>query len=150
MTEDDLERVVEIENASFTRPWSKGMFTGELSNPVSNAFVARLAEGEADIVIAYTVFWVVVGEGHIMNISVDPEWRRLGIGRRLLRFTLDFMEERHVTVIFLEVRRSNRPAIKLYEDYGFVTVYVRKLYYGDEDAMVMRLDIGELSYPDEL
>jgi len=159
MTEDDLDMVVNIENISFTRPWSKDMFLGELSNPVSNLFVAKLqgktdksgkgGEERQEIVIGYAVFWVVVGEGHIMNISVAPEFRRQGVGRRLLRFTIEFMEQACVTVIFLEVRRTNHAAIKLYKDYGFEDVYVRKNYYGDEDALVMRLDPGVLSYPDE-
>lgn len=148
MTEQYLDGVLAIENASFTRPWSKEMFMGEFSNPVSNAFVARLSAGGG--VVGYTVFWVVVGEGHIMNISVSPQWRRRGIGRRLLCFTLDLMRQRHTSVIFLEVRRLNKAAISLYEDYGFKTVYIRKNYYGDEDALVMRLDPGEYSYPDEL
>ncbi len=156
MTEDDLQEVVEIENISFTRPWSREMFLGEVSNPVSNLFVAKVdglaGKGDKikqDLVVGYSVFWVVVGEGHIMNISVVPEYRFIGIGRRLLRFTIDFMRQGHVTVVFLEVRRTNHGAIKLYKDYGFEDVYVRKNYYGDEDALVMRLDLGGLSYPDE-
>jgi len=159
MTEDDLKEVVEIEHISFARPWSREMFLGEVSSPVSNLFVAKV-DGDAgkgdkakqdiqDIVVGYAVFWVVVGEGHIMNISVAPECRRIGIGRRLLRFTIDFMAQGRVTVVFLEVRRTNHGAIKLYKDYGFEDVYVRKNYYGDEDALVMRLDLGDHSYPDE-
>jgi len=150
MTEEDLDGVLAIEDASFTRPWSRDMFMSELSNPVSNAFVAKTSEGGSDegAVVAYAVFWVVVGEGHIMDISVAPQWRRRGIAKRLLRFTLEMMGQRQVVVVFLEVRRSNKAAIALYKDYGFTEVYVRKLYYGDEDALVMRLDLGELSYPD--
>jgi ribosomal-protein-alanine N-acetyltransferase len=149
MTEQYLEGVLAIENASFSRPWSKEMFRGEFTNPVSNAFVARLSQDGVARVVGYTVYWVVVGEGHIMNISVAPRSRRCGIGRRLLRFTLDFMEQGRVTVVFLEVRRTNYAAIKLYQDYGFTEIYVRKKYYGDEDALVMRLDLGEHSYPGE-
>ncbi|VAV85421.1 Ribosomal-protein-S18p-alanine acetyltransferase [hydrothermal vent metagenome] len=162
MTEDDLDGVVAIENISFTKPWSKVMFLGELANPVSNLFVAKApgktdktgkpgkdAKETQDVVVGYAIFWVVVGEGHIMNISVAPEFRRQGIGRRMLRFTIEFMEQACVTVIFLEVRRTNHTAIKLYKDYGFEEVYVRKNYYGDEDALVMRLDPGGFAYPDE-
>ncbi len=162
MTEEDLDGVVEIENISFTRPWSEEMFLGELANPVSNLFVAKAPDkigktgkpgkdgrGGQDVVAGYAVFWVVVGEGHIMNISVAPEFRRQGIGRRLLRFTIEFMEQACVSVIFLEVRRTNHAAIKLYKDYGFEEAYVRKNYYGDEDALVMRLDPGGFAFPDE-
>jgi ribosomal-protein-alanine N-acetyltransferase len=153
MTEQYLDGVLAIENASFTRPWSKEMFWGEFSNPVSNSFVAKVADkidsDKKDVVAGYAVFWVVVGEGHIMNISVAPELRRRGIGRRLLSFTIDFMEQGCASVIFLEVRRTNYAAIKLYKDYGFEEVYVRKRYYGDEDALVMRLDPGGLSFPDD-
>lgn len=145
MTEDDLEDLLRIENLSFPQPWTKGLFLQELRNPVSYAFVERVNFEGRDRLGAYTVFWVVAGEGHILNIAVDPELRGMGLATRLLAFTLDFMKEDGVAEVYLEVRRSNAAARKLYCGMGFEEVFVRERYYGDEDAIVMRLELEEKS-----
>lgn len=143
MTESDLDDVVKIEEVSFKGAWSKGMFINELQNEVSNLFVAkshgrRSSDGE---VIAYTVFWTYLNEGHILNIAVKEEQRGLGLGSTMLAFVLDKMKSRGVRNVYLEVRRSNDAAIKMYEKFGFEELYVRKKYYKDEDAIVMTMDL---------
>lgn len=137
MTAEDLDGVLEIEQVSFPRPWSRRQFTNELNNPVSNAYVIRLAPD--GIVAGYTVFWIIQGEGHILNIAVRGECRRRGLGNRLLSHCLRVMMLNNVFEVFLEVRRSNDVAKGLYRAFGFKEIAERKNYYGDEDAIVMKL-----------
>lgn len=143
MTEADLQDVVAIEEVSFKGAWSKGMFINELQNEVSNLFVAKSHGRRADDggVIAYTDFWAYLNEGHILNIAVAENFRTMGLGSIMLAFTLDKMKIRGVRNVYLEVRRSNTTAIKMYEKFGFEELHIRKNYYKDEDAIVMTLDL---------
>jgi ribosomal-protein-alanine N-acetyltransferase len=143
MTEEDLRDVLAIERASFPQPWSWGQFKKELKNPISFCYTERVTvegkEGGQERLGAYIIFWILHGEAHILNIAVAPELRRMGLAKRLLSFTLKMMREKGVVEVFLEVRTSNIAPIRLYEIFGFEHAYVRPRYYGDEDALVMKL-----------
>ena len=145
MTLSELEDVFSIEKLSYSSPWPISQFEKELQNPISCKFTARLIQGGKEIVAAYIIFWVVADEAHILNISTHPDFRRMGIAKNLLVFALDYMEDRSVREVFLEVRRSNIIAQKLYRGFGFKEIDVRKGYYGDnnEDAIVMALDMKD-------
>jgi ribosomal-protein-alanine N-acetyltransferase len=81
----------------------------------------------------------MVDEAHITTFAVHPEWRRQGIGRRLLLAMLVVAEEMRATRMTLEVRVSNLAAQALYRDHGFAIAGRRERYYTDdgEDAYVM-------------
>lgn len=142
MTARDLDEVLEIERASFPRPWTREMFEGELKNPVSFSYTlkVRLEDG-VERIGGYIVLWIVHGEAHILNIAVNPEYRGRGVASRLLGLMLALMKKNLVYEVFLEVRVSNEAARALYAKYGFKEAYIRKNYYGDEDAIVMVLDL---------
>lgn len=139
MRAGDLDAVLEIEGASFPKPWSRRQFESELANPVSVQLLLEISRGGSYKAAGYTVFWVIHGEAHILNIAVHPELRRLGLGRKLLTEAIDWMQGRGVYEVYLEVRKSNAAAITLYRSMGFEAIFERKNYYGDEDAIVMRL-----------
>ncbi len=145
--EEDLADILTIEKSSFDGPWSENIFLKELYNPVSNFFVAKGNIGGQEVVLAYIVFWVVHGEAHLLNLSTHPDYRRIGVAARLLSFSIQFMAESGVEDIYLEVRRSNEAAIELYESFKFRHSYVRKKYYGDEDAMIMELKVDGWENP---
>ncbi|MBI5233069.1 MAG: ribosomal protein S18-alanine N-acetyltransferase [Deltaproteobacteria bacterium] len=137
---EDLDHVLDIEKLSFKNPWTKNLFERELSNPVSYAFVLKGADpGEDAAVSGYVIFWIIETEAHILNITVHPACRKKGFGRMLLKYALDTMERKGVFDVYLEVRTTNEPAIALYKSHGFEIVGIRRRYYGDEDAIVMRL-----------
>lgn len=79
-------------------------------------------------------------DAELIRIAASPEHRREGIGRRLLDALIDEAKKCGAGSIFLEVRRSNAAAIKLYEGAGFEHTGVRKDYYHapKEDALIMR------------
>lgn len=135
----DLPRVMEIELATFTMPWSESTFRGLLRRTDSDLYVAEL-NGE---VAGYAVFWAVTDQGELGNVAVAPEFRGQGIGARLIDEVLDHAAERGVREIFLEVRRSNSGAQNLYRTFGFYEVGKRRNYYLQpvEDALVMKVDV---------
>ena len=143
MDAEDLDEIMEIERVSFPHPWSRELFLRELANNISYQFIYRAVVDGRDMLVGYTILWIVADEGHILNIAIEPRLRRRGLARRFLDFILVFMEEKGVREVRLEVRRSNVGAIKLYNDYGFTEEYVRKNYYGDEDAILMVLDLAK-------
>ncbi len=139
MTPEDLEEVLSIEREAYKSPWSMANFAREFENPVSFTYTLRSTRDNRDQLAGYVVFWVVYGEAHILNVTIRSGLRRLGLGTWLVREVLSMMEKNMVADVFLEVRRSNNAAIALYKKFGFEETFERKNYYGDEDAMVLRL-----------
>ena len=94
---------------------------------------------EADDVVGYAALSSILDEGSLDNIATDPEYRRQGVGEALLKEVIRRGREQELSVLYLEVRASNDPAIALYEKHGFVEVGRRKNYYEKprEDAILM-------------
>ena len=136
----DLNAIERIERASYTTPWSRSMFAGELAKPSSLSLGAF--EEESGALLGYLVISRYVDAWHVMNVAVAPEHRRRGIARTLLQqlFEVTSTDERRGYT--LEVRVSNDGAIRLYETLGFVRRGVRRGYYTDnrEDALIMWRD----------
>lgn len=141
MTASDIDAILEIEQKSFPKPWTRGMFESELRNHVSSAYTIKTSGGGKERIVAYIVYWMAHGEAHILNIAVDPAHRRQGLARTLLEVSLERMRVHLIYEVFLEVRVSNAAARGLYNAFGFKESYERKGYYGDEDAIVMRLEM---------
>jgi ribosomal-protein-alanine N-acetyltransferase len=128
-----------IERASFPVPWPDYAFRQELqTNRLAHYLVVR-AGAEA---VAYGGLWLMVDEAHITTFAVLPEWRRRGVGGRLMVALMDLALALQARVMTLEVRLSNRAARALYGQFGFKPVGVRPRYYRDngEDALIMTTD----------
>lgn len=140
---EDVLRVVEIDQNSFTLPWSERSFRFELTqNPNSRAWVSEMNRPDGfPIIVGMMVIWLVVDEAHIATIAVDGSYRRRSIGRRLLAYGLLDAAREGAKTSYLEVRRSNLAAIDLYHKFGYLEVGVRPRYYKDnfEDAILMTL-----------
>ena len=135
----DLDEVDAIERHSFKAPWPAQVFLDELAREWARVDVAR----EGTRVVGFCNYWLVKDEVHLLAIATHPDRRRAGIGRRLMDHLLALARARDSRLVTLEVRRSNRPAIALYEQLGFVGVGVRRAYYAEdsEDALVMTLEL---------
>lgn len=137
MRTSDLQRVREIEEASFPVPWPRDAYRAEIEdNKVAWYIVARDEQSQA---VGFAGMWVIFDEAHITTLAVDPLRRRQGIGERLLLALIDLAIARGARWMTLEVRPSNRAALALYREFGFRDVAVRRRYYSDngEDALVM-------------
>ena len=136
----DMDDIYEIETLSFPGHWSYDALAVEVRRlrSYSRVLVAR----QNGRLIAYTVFWVVVDEAHVLNFAVHPDRRRQGIGRRMMQAIFREAKRMGLKRITLEVRVSNDAARQLYEKMGFRTLAVRRRFYEDngEDAYVMWLD----------
>ncbi len=135
MRHDDLAAVIAIETRAYVFPWSKGIF----HDCMRVGYSCWIYEQQG-IIQAYAIMSVGVGECHVLNLCVDPEIQRQGIGRRLLQYLQTQATACNVDTVLLEVRTSNHAAIALYKSEGFNEVGKRKDYYpatqGREDAII--------------
>ena len=139
MTLEDIQAVVDLDQISFSLPWPERSFRFELTdNPASRCWVAE-ADGR---VVGMVVTWLFVDEAHIATIATHPDYRRQGIARKLLTYTLQSAISEGARSSFLEVRASNLAAQEMYRKFGYVEVGRRKRYYrdNDEDAILMNLE----------
>jgi ribosomal-protein-alanine N-acetyltransferase len=140
MLRRDLREVVAIERKTHSPPWGKETLLAEIGNPCTYAFVATHEHRFG----GYLVFWMIRDEVHLLALSTNPEFRRCGVGKRLVSFLICFSRYHGVQWIGLEVRKSNRAALALYRSFGFRRQSVRKRYYQNpqEDALVMEWELG--------
>ncbi len=141
-TPHDLDGLLRIERTCFTAPWSEKHFVAELEgNQFSHIFaVPHPQRGEG--LIGYICAWVVFEEVRLLNLAVLPEFRRLGIAKRLIVEVLGLANQKKCQRGLLEVRESNSAAIHLYKSLNFKEYSRRKSYYTNpvEDAILMRLE----------
>ncbi len=135
-TSADILSITLLEERVFPTPWSEESIRHDIQRN-ENALVA-VAEWEGTFA-GYLDVWQVVGEGQVNNFGILPEFRNRGIGSHLMQYMMDWLVENGNREISLEVRTTNRGAIRLYQRLGFREYGVRKNYYLDsgEDAMIM-------------
>ncbi|MHC1783111.1 MAG: ribosomal protein S18-alanine N-acetyltransferase [Anaerolineaceae bacterium] len=143
MTEEDVASATVIDRLSFSLPWSEYAFRHEVTgNENARAWVAEVQNTPGQrVVIGVVVIWLVLDEAHVGTIAIHPNHRREGVGRRLMDLALAEAAKEGASLVYLEVRRSNLPAIHMYQEMGFKIVGERKKYYQDngEDALLMTL-----------
>lgn len=136
MDECHVAQVAALERVCFSDPWSEKSVAEELTNPLSLWLVAV----EEERLAGYIGSQSVLGESDMMNVAVDPEFRRKGIGETLVNGLVEELKKAGNHCLSLEVRASNEPAIFLYQKLGFVQVGRRPKYYRNprEDALILR------------
>jgi [ribosomal protein S18]-alanine N-acetyltransferase len=141
MEPSDLPAAMEVDSLCLPRPWSEAVWREELESPLG--LYLLLEEGGE--IFGQIGVRHVLDELHITTLAVRPERRRQGHARTLVGAALTaFPGARRV---HLEVRPSNAAARALYEALGFATTGLRRRYYGDEDALLMTLDLEESRRP---
>ncbi|WP_231578946.1 ribosomal protein S18-alanine N-acetyltransferase [Rossellomorea marisflavi] len=140
MTVDDVDAVMEIEEQSFTVPWSREAFISEMEENHLSMYIVIEDEGQ---IAGYCGVWIVVDEAHITNVAVLPSHRGKGYGELLMRKIMEMAIESGARVMTLEARVSNVSAQSLYRKLGFQDGGIRKRYYSDnqEDALVMWVNL---------
>ena len=131
----DGDGVYFVEVSCFRVPWSREAIEFDLCDNPESIYVVALVNGR---VVGFTGMHVILDEGHVMNMAVLEEYRRQGIGQKLME-TLFLLAPEAVRSYTLEVRASNHAATRLYMQLGFYGVGYRRGYYTNpiEDALIM-------------
>lgn len=135
MAGEHLDALAELERLCFSRPWSRQALEAELQNP-SAVFLTALSEGW---VLGYCGMHCAAGECYMDNLAVFPEYRRQGVGSRLLKVLLEEACRLGGEFLSLEVRPSNGEAVRLYKALGFAEAGRRRNFYTapPEDGLIL-------------
>ena len=146
LTAEDLPAVLDIEQQSYSYPWSQGIF----EDTFRAGYLMLGVEGDGRLE-GYAVLAILFDEAHLLNLCVRPASRGQGHARAMLRALVEVAGQRSLQRLVLEVRDSNRAARQLYQSEGFVLVGRRPGYYPDggnpEDAVVMALALAGPAVP---
>jgi len=151
----DLDAVLEIEAVSHLHPWTKGNFSDSLAAGhwayCIRPQVDQAIKGsylDSAILWAYCILFPAVDELHLLNITVSPKLRKLGLASKMMTAIEGVAAQQNMPRIILEVRPSNIAAVTLYQKLGYEQIGIRKNYYPAdpqlgirEDALVMAKSI---------
>jgi ribosomal-protein-alanine N-acetyltransferase len=149
----DLDAIMALERVCYPTPWSVLTYRRELTHNQNASYwvvepgIPSLEGGTAvtwrtlDPILAYGGMWLLGEEAHVTTIATHPAWRRRKLGEWTLLRLLEVAHEAGVSLVTLEVRAHNHPALALYLKLGFVEVGLRRGYYQDtgEDARLLTL-----------
>ena len=140
LVDSDVDAVLALDARVHPNTWSSKFLRSQLANPTTRTNLVAEVDGQ---LVGHAALLVVVDEGHVISVTVDPDRKRSGIGTVLMAALCRDALVRGLSALTLEVRVSNEPAIGLYQRFGFAPAGIRKGYYTDsavggrEDALVM-------------
>lgn len=156
---EDVSRIAELEKVCFSDPWNEEMIADCFNRPDFAGFLceerslnceqSEKSEINADEnslkskndLIGYAGAIYAFDEADVALVAVAPAFRKCGFAAGLMKTLLNYLAEKGVKKVFLEVRVSNIAAQNLYKKLGFSVIGQRKNYYVTEDALVMSSDI---------
>lgn len=135
VSHSDLDKILEIENESFIKPFKKENFLYELNENPFSRFYKLVIDNE---IIGFLLLYVTFDSSSIVQIAIKKDKRNQGFAEFLLQNVEKLLIKEEVNFITLEVRVSNIPARKLYKKLGYEEINIKKGYYEDgEDAIYM-------------
>ena len=143
--EGDVSAMQQIEQASFSDPWSRASLASCIASPMLVVTIAeRRGETGGQTVAGYAIAGRAADEVELLNLAVAPPARGQGIGRTLVETVLADAKRWRAAAVFLEVRASNEAARRLYESVGFTEIGRRRGYYRrpSEDALILRKSLS--------
>ena len=140
MLESDTAAVAALEKQVSLDPWPEKLF----SDCIRVGYSCWVLENNNEIV-GFGLLSCAAGEAHILNLVIDSNWRRQGVGRRMMQHLVNITRELKADIVYLEVRESNLIARELYRKLSFTEIGIRKGYYpakdGREDAITLALGL---------
>ena len=141
----EIPLILSIEEQNSDYPWSQLQFTTSIENSNNICYCLSLN----DKTIGYLIAMLALDSADILNIGIEPDFKRQGHGTALLNHLIEELRKRSILEILLEVRAGNKPAIQFYKKQGFKEISVCKNYYTKnsknqsqrEDGIIMSIQI---------
>lgn len=140
--EELIKSIIDLSILNFSSPSTNENFTEYLSD---ENYILRVLLNEGQL-IGYIIAKKIFDEAEIYEIAISPNFQNQGHGSHLLKKLIEELFNSEINSILLEVRENNTNAINLYEKYNFKTYLVRKNYYGNINALCMKLERSEYEY----
>ena len=134
----NIEEIVKIEESTFDNPWTRNQFIDSCKK--FNNYL-NYVYNDASRVVGYLISEIILDEVHLYKIVVSKNNQNNKVGSKLLKFMIEECKKLDKIRVCLEVDSQNSNAIKLYKQFGFLTVGNRNKYYGNNDAMLMDLGL---------
>lgn len=131
----DIESLMEIENACFSKPYSYETFLSDLGNDKVTIFVNE----QSGKVIGFVSIYCFMGEANLQQVAVFEKYRGNKVAQNLILYGIGYLKGINAEKFYLEVNEQNQIAIRIYEKLGFKKVVTRKNYYGDKSAIVYEM-----------
>ena len=119
-----------------------GGFLHEKYNLSLNEFSRCLVLEDGVKLVGFVVYDIIYERAEIIDVIIDPLYRKKGYGTKIIKEVIKDIKKSLCKNITLEVNCKNKPAINLYKNVGFKIEALRKCYYNDEDAYLMKLDLS--------
>lgn len=140
MQPSDVDAVLVMEQRVHACPWTQGNFIDSL-HAGHAAWLLYLDQ----VLVGHAVYSQVLDEAELLDIAVDADYQRRGLGEQCMKFLMTEAQRRGAKQMFLEVRASNHAAQALYARSGFKQVGLRRDYYpgaaGREDALLLMREL---------
>ena len=135
-TVTDTKGIYNIEKECFSSPWSENSISSSIVSDNTYFIIAKKNSGD---IVGYAGLYFVGKEGYVYNVAVKKDFRSLRVGTKLINNLKNFCIKNSMEFLSLEVRKSNVPAVKLYQKMNFKIVGSRKNFYSSptEDALIM-------------
>jgi ribosomal-protein-alanine N-acetyltransferase len=141
---NDVDAILAIQERSpEAARWTRSDYERLAADPASEILVAELESLHPPNILGFAALRRILEDAELLNLAVDPDHRRQGVAKALLRHLRETLLCAGAKRLSLEVRASNQPARALYASLGFTLDLVRKNYYHDppDDACVMSLEL---------
>lgn len=134
-TKDDIDKLIALDELSFTKSWSSQMFSDEIKKDYAYFYLAEID----NIPVGYVIIWCIYETAELIRIATHPDYRKKGIGNSLIKKALKKAIEQKCETMMLEVNCNNTAAQALYLKNNFRQISIRKGYYDGEDAVIMQI-----------
>ena len=133
----DVFDILSLDNENFSNNFKEAFYLEYIKN--QRVIVAEKEEN----VIGYVIFNQILDEAEIYKIVVLKDFRKKQIAFKIFEFLLNELKKNNVKKIFLEVRKSNIPAINLYIKCGFIEIREIVDYYSNpkENGIMMLKEV---------
>ena len=137
LTNEYVQKVFELETQLIGKA-SRDSIEKTLSNETLSYYVLL----NENVVVGFFECLIIAPEAELFDIAVKDEFQGKGYSKILMDYFLNLAKQASCDTVFLEVNSINHKALNLYRKYGFVQFDVRKKYYGDNDAILMKLELN--------
>ena len=133
----DVFDILSLDNENFSNNFDEKFYLEYIKNQR-----VIVAEKEKNV-IGYILFNQILDEAEIYKIVVSKDFRKKQIAFKIMEFLLNELKKNNIKKIFLEVRKSNIPAINLYKKCGFIDVREIVDYYSNpkENGIMMLKEV---------